>query len=169
MIWCFGQFLVNEISTMWSFSLCQLYFMLIIATSHPGCTLGKWELIFISKLTHEKKCEQVYEPEADIRGEGGGRKVGKDPEGRIDPEGERQERWRQTARGGSSSSLLATLFLTFHQSQNICFSVYLIPWFLSPCSEVDPGPWGVELSSVGGLLSRIPSQGSQAWRLRAKL
>lgn len=30
-------------------------------------------------------CEQVYEPEVNIRGEGRGRKEGKDPEVRINP------------------------------------------------------------------------------------
>ena len=30
-----------------------------------------------------KKCEQVYELEADVRGEGEGMEVGVDPEGRV--------------------------------------------------------------------------------------
>lgn len=79
------------------FSPCQLYFMLTIVTSQLGYTLGERLRAYLdSKLTHEKQCEQVYELEADIRGEGRGRKVEKD----CDRTRERsRERWRQTARG----------------------------------------------------------------------
>lgn len=80
-----------------------------------------------------KKCEQVYEPEAAVRGEGEGMEVGGGTQKGGYPDGGETERWRQTARDGSSSSLLATLLLTFHQSQNICFSTHLIPRFQSPC------------------------------------
>lgn len=60
------------------FSPCQLYFMLTVVTSHLGYTLGKRPRAYLdSKLTHEKQCEHIYERQADIRGEGRGRKVKK--------------------------------------------------------------------------------------------
>lgn len=38
-----------------------------------------------------KKCEQVYEREADVRGKGGGMEVGVDPEGRVSGWGRNRE------------------------------------------------------------------------------
>ena len=45
-----------------------------------------------------KKCEQVYEPEADVRGEGGGLEVGVDPKGRVSRWGRNREMEKDSKR-----------------------------------------------------------------------